>query len=497
MKLTIYDISGIQTFIFASSKLKEQVGGSKIVRDILYQILPKSLETTKEEAEKNENIFDFSTKPYHIVYIGGGNALVLYEDQEVMEEKTREMEKKILRLTNGALRLCSASVEVDFNKTYGELYQELMEKMAEVKSLPNEIKLATVFGINEYDTVSLEPLTLLTTDKYGVATYWKKRETFRNYNSEKNQDFHFTNQFDELRDENKKSYVAVVHIDGDSMGKQIMNVMNKRDEKVSTQNEMLDSMLLMRALSIEIDQLYEESLKNTLDLFFEDEKKKNETAKFRKIIADGDDITFIIAAEKAFDFVECFMENLRKCKDLDSKKYMKENEFKVSASAGIIFVHDKYPFDEAYHLSEELCRLAKKKKRESERNYVSNMDFHIISPGLKRSIKEFREENYRKGKISLEIRPYYYDGKNEINSYHSFKELRKMVKGDKRIARSKLKSLRNAYGDSKQAADRYHSFIKSRENGGITGEKEETAFYTTGEWNNRARFFDALDSMDF
>ena len=31
MFLTIYDISGIQKFIFATGKLKEQVGGSNIV----------------------------------------------------------------------------------------------------------------------------------------------------------------------------------------------------------------------------------------------------------------------------------------------------------------------------------------------------------------------------------------------------------------------------------------------------------------------------------
>ncbi len=41
MILTLYYISGIQKYIFSSSKLREQVGGSNIVHQILYECLPK------------------------------------------------------------------------------------------------------------------------------------------------------------------------------------------------------------------------------------------------------------------------------------------------------------------------------------------------------------------------------------------------------------------------------------------------------------------------
>ena len=43
MYLVMYDISGIQKFIFATGKLKEQMGGSNIIHKIMYECLPKVL----------------------------------------------------------------------------------------------------------------------------------------------------------------------------------------------------------------------------------------------------------------------------------------------------------------------------------------------------------------------------------------------------------------------------------------------------------------------
>ena len=41
--IAIYDISGIQSFIFSTNKLREMVGGSKIVHKILFELLPQKL----------------------------------------------------------------------------------------------------------------------------------------------------------------------------------------------------------------------------------------------------------------------------------------------------------------------------------------------------------------------------------------------------------------------------------------------------------------------
>lgn len=505
MYLSIYDISGIQKFIFSSSKLKEQVGGSRIVHHILYELLPEVLGEEKKEGkwnwQENEALFDFGEKGYNIVYIGGGNAMVLYENADIMFKKTREMEKKVLVLTNCELRLCHAYVDLDSddnkNKNYNKLYNDLMKELSIVKNNPSEIKLASGFAINEYHSVTLEPLTMVETGNngkcYDVANHMMKRKFFKESKEFNNNDIRFADQFEKFRNDTKKSFVAVVHIDGDSMGKQIQIAM----EDIGEKNKLKNSMLKMRDISMNIDKLYSDTMNHLLGEYYKDYKGTDKVAAFRKIVSDGDDITFIISAEEAFDFVEKFMVELKSVSE--KKKISEEHDFKVSASAGIVFVHDKYPFDEAYDLAEQLCKSAKEiKKDDGNYRYVCSMDFHIISSGIRGDIKEFRKKNYiklgtEKANGILNLRPYFFDARNEPNSYSNFKNLREWVKGSEGVARSKLKGLRNAYGEGYEAANSYYDFILSRDQGGIMG--AETAFYGE-DWECRARFFDALDSMD-
>lgn len=508
MYLSIYDISGIQKFIFATSKLREQVGGSSIVHNILYELLPEVLGEKKKNGDwswkENKKLFHFDGKDYNIVYIGGGNAMVLYENYSVMMRKTGEMEKEVLLLTGCELKLCHAFIELDSdenkNKNYADLYNELMKRLAVVKNTPSEIKLASGFAINEYHPVTLEPITLVdVNDKkkvYGVANHITKREAFHKDKEVGFEGLAFANQFEQFRNQDRKSFVAVVHIDGDSMGKQIQKVMNE----IGATPNLEESMLKMRDISMAIGSLYIETMKMSLENFYIQDKEqeaKKELA-FRKIISDGDDITFIISAENAFDFVEEFMRNLH----IVSKEnhVLKEYDFKVSASAGIVFVHDKYPFDEAYDLAEQLCKSAKsvKKDRDDEYKHISSMDFHIVSGGIRTGIEAFRAMNYKKintvnGSNLLNIRPYFFDDEFYPNSYNSFKKLRKEIKAPNSIARSKLKGLRNAYGEGYEIATSYYEFILSREKQGIDNRKE--AFYGE-DWECRACFFDALDSMD-
>ena len=95
--LAIYDITGIQDFIFSTPKLKEIIGASKLVENILEKYLPDIL----SDIGKNESLNivqnwrpiapeqpapDFamhvdSTIDAEVLYIGGGNARVAYKDK--------------------------------------------------------------------------------------------------------------------------------------------------------------------------------------------------------------------------------------------------------------------------------------------------------------------------------------------------------------------------------------------------------------------------------
>lgn len=501
MYLAIYDISGIQRYIFSTGKLREQVGASRIVHNILYHDLPTVLGEEPYRWEE-KRLLNFEGKKHHIVYIGGGNAVVLYEDKKYMEDRTRLLQKKVIEMTENKLRLCYAGIDIGTgaDKNYGKVYSDLMKEMSSSKNLPSPIQLVSGFAIGEHDSITKESLVLMPSaakdskvlEKYGPISRVQKERVFRQPDNEQEQDKKaYSVDFESFRKKDRKSFVAVIHIDGDTMGQQIQAAV----EKFSEVKNFEESMLEIRTLSKEIDSLYKAALDSAIkDLYGSSQSEK---IPFRPLITDGDDITLVMEAERAFDFVESFMENLIKCRSNFQK--MREYDFKVSASAGIVFVHDKFPFYAAYEIAEQLCKSAKSvKKNDEQKKHISTMDFHIIHSGMRSNLEEYRKENYlkKRGKdvFELQLRPYFFEDGEGSNLYKSFRELRKTVKNrtkSEMIARSKLKGLRNAYAEGVDAAERYHTFILSRDPGGISGKSEENAFE-----NHRARFFDVLDAMD-
>lgn len=512
MFLTIYDISGIQKFIFATGKLKEQVGGSNIVHKIMYETLPSLLNdkgvVDEDWREPDYNPFDFSkkTKKGNVVYIGGGNAMAVFEDEAAMKQVTRDMQKEVYKLTAGNIRLCYAYIEVsDENQKYGEVYNTLMRNMAEFKQTHSAVSSAGGFAINALDVNTGEPLIRFSNGKVLAASINSKLENADDNNLLVVDNINFTKHFEEHRKEDNKSFVAVTHIDGNSMGKSIQKFIESLDGKA--ESNIKTSLSQMKLLSQEIDNLYKEALSKTVVEIYKDQEKE---VAFRPVIRDGDDITFIIEAKKAFQFVKTYMKKLSEEIELEEKyPIMTGGEMKVSAGAGIAFVHDKFPFDVAYDYAEQLCKSAKTKLKELSGDEkipesTSCLDFQVIRSGMGDNIAEYREKRYRfrdnkdDGVIySLEKRPYFFvDKDTEITGiYADFEELFAFVGEsveNKNLARNKLKMLRNAYSEGVQAANDCYTLIRSRDKGGVAGD-ERAAFNE----DRIAEFFDVLDVMDF
>ena len=88
--LALYDISGIQSYIYHSNKLAEIKGASILVEKSLKDYLKKALEQVCGYEDENEAVSNsFFTEDgigAKIVYIAGGNALVLYKDPDVYKK---------------------------------------------------------------------------------------------------------------------------------------------------------------------------------------------------------------------------------------------------------------------------------------------------------------------------------------------------------------------------------------------------------------------------
>ena len=108
--LAKFDVSGIQQYIFAMNRLKENVGASSQVTKILEEYLPLAIEEATDshkrtilewEKENKLRILDDEQIEAEIVYIGGGNAMVILRDKEVFQSVCQNLGIRVAQSCQG------------------------------------------------------------------------------------------------------------------------------------------------------------------------------------------------------------------------------------------------------------------------------------------------------------------------------------------------------------------------------------------------------------
>lgn len=142
--LAVYDISGIQEFIFASNRLKENIGGSYIVGSMMRTHFPEVLEQVASKRngkvmtdweEASFGLFDDPDGLAEIIYIGGGNALVVYRDWKLYNEVNKQFSLEVIK-ESYTLTLVTEAIAFSPSgeNSYGHLFKRLMEKLDRTKS---------------------------------------------------------------------------------------------------------------------------------------------------------------------------------------------------------------------------------------------------------------------------------------------------------------------------------------------------------------------------
>lgn len=478
MYLTIYDLSGMQKYIFATNVLREIAGASKIIHDALFGNIPKLV------------------KEKEIVYIGGGKAMICTD--YIPDEITRELHRRVFEASGGALRLCSATVEVNSdNDSLASKQRELNLKIEKIKGTMPSVKTAQGFSINAHDNTTFEPL-LLFGDKVSTKSSYLKEKAYNDISAD---EYKYINDFADFRSDaaGDRNYLAVIHIDGSTMGMKIQQFTEKLERKGLPFEEQLKK---LGKLSKEINEAFSGILNKTVCAIFKDRKNESGKLPFRKVVCDGDDVTVICLASDAFKFTETFMEKLA---EYEFKAFGGET---ITAGAGIAIVKFRFPFSAAYSIAEELCKNAKKKALALDYNEDKSrscMDFHVCYGGATTDIKEFRRRNYLVDNYNLAMRPYIFGDEEEPFSYLKFKKALEKFRNGKPIAKSKLMGLQNAYGKGKAAVDQYCEMLKARHTGEDKkiAEQLADAFIeieskdTDKSIEQYAKYFDALDVLDF
>ncbi|NJK73165.1 MAG: hypothetical protein HC942_02085 [Microcoleus sp. SU_5_6] len=433
---TVLDTTGIQLYIFGSNRLRENIGGSYLVSQATDNWVRDALNQLKAEIKQEVYAFDPQqhqpeAKPRiekdglaaELVYAGGGNTVLLFSEKQYAVRFTQILSKRILEEAPG---INLVAVHQEFNWEDDEnLYaviQKLMKteldakKRSRIPSAPllglgvtascRSTQLVAVGMSQQFDDEDDEPyLISREIDRKRLAVNSANQE-LRNLflSSQTSTNYEFPRRLNFMgRSEGDSSYVAIVHADGNGMGKRFQEFGKDRGNR--------DYIIAMRQLSYSVNQAGINALKTVVETLVKsievdrDGKKKVKSQfeikenylPFRPLVYGGDDVTFVCDGRLGLELAAIYLEELENQPIADSKT--------LNACAGICVVKTHYPFARAYQLSEDLCRNAKRFVKDEDKGDFSALDWHLAASGLSGSISEIRDREYQVPTGSLSMRP--------------------------------------------------------------------------------------------
>lgn len=533
--VTVLDTTGIQPYIFGSNRLRENIGASYLVSEATDDWVRNALDTLKAKIKQKIYAFDPEkqpeAKPYiednelaaELVYAGGGNTLLLFSDKQYAVQFTQILSKRILEEAPG-INLVAVHQEFDWDsQSLYDVVQNLMKNDLDAKKR-SRIPSSPLLGLGVTATCRSTQLVAVgeseekfeDDEPYLISREIQKkldavplanrqlREKLLNTTSGI---YEFPFKTDYMgRSEGDSSYVAVIHADGNSMGKRFQQF----GEKLSNRNYII----AMRKLSHSVNQAGINALKkvvevlvNSIEVDTDGKRKvkgkfeiKDNYLPFRPLVYGGDDVTFVCDGRLGLELAAIYLEALEKQIIADGKQ--------IKACAGICVVKTHYPFARAYQLSEDLCRKAKSFVKDERKEYgkedFSALDWHLAASGLIGSISEIRDREFQVPAGSLSMRPI--SLKKEIDSdWRTWQGFTKVVKHlnedeDWKGRHSKVIALRDVL---RQGPDATEKFLKNYR---IKDEQLPTFPEFSGQSKDLAEkgwltgicgYFDAIEAMDF
>jgi len=349
-------VQGIQDFIFKTNKLQEIVGASEIVKGI-------------------ETVFTANYHPDEILLNAAGNIKAIFSEDEcntVVKLFPKEMMENAYGIT-----ISQAVIMIEGDTPTKEEFRDLDKQLKIQRNKPS-MPLDVSLNIMELNPATAKPISKIIKKDNDIILLDKASE-------QKRDKFPKNEKYKELKDlSNGKNKLAVIHADGNGLGKLIPQLGDK-----------------LSAFSVALNKATKEAFKEA----------KTEDMKIREVILGGDDLTVICDANEALTFAQKYLENFEK--NTSKIKELEGLADKLTACAGIAYINEKYPFHYAVSLAETLCGQSKKaSNRES-----SCLMFHNIQSSNFQSWGKFVEDELTirndKDTIRCDFGPYYIDKEGE------------------------------------------------------------------------------------
>ncbi|MEO1389812.1 MAG: hypothetical protein AAFV85_20940 [Cyanobacteria bacterium J06634_6] len=436
---TALDTAGIQSYIFDSNRLRENIGASYLVAQATETWAKEALDTLKEETGKavvREPVGSESWAPViqtgkaiaELIYAGGGNTTLLFTEKDYAIRFTQILSRKILEAAPG-IQLIAAHRKFNWETDdLQDIFQTLIDTDLTAKK---QLRSPSVPLLGLSVTADCQSTQLVAMDYSHHSKYRmpKDDDTDEGYRISRNiaeklksvkpandhlkqtlfkdtlGDYNIPRDFDDFgRAKGDISYIAVVHADGNNMGDRF-KAYGKENGKTNGKTN-ADYIIAVRRLSDSVNQAGINALKTVAqNLVGAVQPTDNGPAiitrhgnltlnkaflPFRPLVYGGDDVTFVcdgrLGLSLAADYLQAF----------EAQPAADGQPLRACAGVSIVKVH--YPFARAYELSESLCQEAKRFVREeTDSNPAKSfcaMDWHIAGSGLLGDLSTIRKTEY-------------------------------------------------------------------------------------------------------
>lgn len=440
--LTAIDVIGIQSYVFASNRLRDVVGASLLV----------------EWATKAGGGLNVEGAPSpEIVMAAGGNAILSFKDEDQAKAFVLRYTRRLLDAAPG-LDVAVAHREYQ----HGQLAQGLLAlqvKLAAAKL--SRRPHAPQLGLGIMKPCAITGLPACEASKHVGEEQWVSRRIamIRQKTAQAAADDHWESDLDDFakgsrhlegrilrfpqeldkmgRTRDDTSLIGVVHIDGDGIGRRIQNwLVDQQGKQLADDQAVKDD---IRKWSNALDGLVRDVFRGVLKRLIDRIRpKERETGVFqvqgqpspprqldfdllneddaillplRPILLGGDDLTFVCDGRVALDLtataLTAFGEKSKHCPELEIL-----GGGPITACAGVALVRAHAPFSRSYELCEALCASAKQEKRDAEAHLADDtgcwLDWHVGAVRPDEPLDVIRRRQYSGRELTC--RPYLLDG---------------------------------------------------------------------------------------
>lgn len=558
--LLLIDTTQTQGYIFGSNRLRENIGASYLVAQATMQWVLEAVTQTQTRHNvgnaatlrlQKDRHFDRDNLDAEVMYVGGGNGVIIFRDRPAMERFVRPYTRRVL-CEAPDLNIYTAEMPFDYAATdratqLAETVQKLfVEESDRAKRLRPQQQPLLGLGVTAacYSTglpaVTYaegvgddpdQPVSAAIAAKLAAAAPTPDNQpsaadaALRVQVPLDERHYRYPGDFDDMvAGKGEANYIAIVHADGDGIGTHVsqLGIGAQWDNRtyINARRELSEGLrqaaakALQQTLAGLTAKLQQDSHNGDRLLhFYGNEEMEIRLAKvekekylyyvpFRPLISGGDDVTFVchgrIGLALAVNYCRAFRRATRKLLGAD-----------YSASAGVAIVRTHYPFARAYDLAEDLMASAKSYRREKGLRGGA-LDWHFTVGGLYGALDKIRAREYvaSDGK-NLTLRPVVVDSQPSEIGNNKYRSWPTVAAGIDRFQeplaqnpewstrRNKVKALRDALREGTSAVKRFRTMFLHKDGLLPPLFDDDNQYRTDGFYSEHSGYFDALELSDW